>query len=215
MHRSLSRLSLAAAIGVLLASLVGAPAGRAETGGGGLDAETRQRIEAYLNGLDTLQARFVQISDDGGIAQGTLYLDRPGRMRIDYDPPAQVVLVADGSWLIHVDYALDSATHLPLSSTPAYFFLRERVRLEDEVTVTTFERGPGVLRLTLVKSAEPEAGALALTFADGPLELRQWTVIDPQGVRVQVSLTDLRTGIDLDPEIFELKLPDFGVDAAQ
>jgi len=213
MRRFLSRLSLAAAIVLLLVPL--AAAGRAETGGGGLDAETRQRIEAYLNGLDTLQARFVQISDDGGIAQGTLYLDRPGRMRIDYDPPAQVVLVADGRWLIHVDYALDSATHLPLSSTPAYFFLRERVRLEGEVTVTAFERGPGVLRLTLVESAEPEAGALALTFADGPLELRQWTVIDPQGVRVRVSLTDLRAGVDIDPEIFKVKLPDFGADAAQ
>ncbi|MHA1113068.1 MAG: LolA family protein [Alphaproteobacteria bacterium] len=180
-----------------------------------LDTETRARIEAYLNDLDTLKARFIQVSDSGNVAQGTLYMDRPGRMRIDYDPPAKVVLVADGIFLIHIDYALESVTHLPLSSTPAYFFLRDEVRLDGEVTVTAFERGAGVLRLTLVESDEPEAGALMLTFSDRPLELRQWTVIDPQGARTSVSLIGLRTGMALDPEIFNLTVPDFGAENAQ
>lgn len=218
-HRILRRLRAARGVAtalLLLGGLAGTPpAAPAAEANAGLDAETRTRIEAYLNGLDTLRARFIQISDDGSFAEGTLYLDRPGRMRIDYDPPAKVVIVADGTWLIHIDYALESVTHLPLSSTPAYFFLRDKVRLDGDVAVTAVERGAGVLRLTLVERDERAAGSLELAFAEKPLELRQWTVIDPQGTRTRVSLADIRTGVALDPKTFEVKIPEFGIGAAQ
>ncbi|MEE8270591.1 MAG: outer membrane lipoprotein carrier protein LolA, partial [Alphaproteobacteria bacterium] len=63
------------------------------------DASAIRRIETYLNGLSTVQARFTQISEVGGVAQGTFYLSRPGRMRIEYDPPIPYLYIADGIWL--------------------------------------------------------------------------------------------------------------------
>jgi outer membrane lipoprotein-sorting protein len=68
----------------------------------GADLEDVKRVEAYLNGIRTLQSRFLQISNNGGAAEGALYLARPGRLRLDYDPPVPILLVTNGSFLVHI-----------------------------------------------------------------------------------------------------------------
>ena len=74
---------------------------------------TVKRVEKYLNELFTLKSRFLQATSTGNYTEGTLYLSRPGKMRIEYDPPAQLLIVADGTWLIYNDIELDQITHLP------------------------------------------------------------------------------------------------------
>ena len=77
------------------------------------------RIEAYFNGVRTMRARFLQSASTGQVAEGTVALQRPGRMRIEYDPPVPVLIVADGTWLIYHDRGLNQISYLPLGSTPA------------------------------------------------------------------------------------------------
>lgn len=166
------------------------------------------RIESYLNGIDTLRARFLQVSSDGGYAEGNLYIDRPGQMRIDYDPPVPVVVVANGNWLIYLDTKLQQVTHIPLGSTPAGILLRENPRLSGEVTITGFERAADALRITLVRTRDPAEGNLTLVFSDRPLLLRKWSVIDAQGVETSVSLMETHFGEPLKRSLFELELPE-------
>ena len=166
------------------------------------------RVESYLNGIDTLRARFLQVSSDGGYAEGNLYIDRPGQMRIDYDPPVPVVVVANGNWLIYLDIKLQQVTHIPLGSTPAGILLRENPRLSGEVTITGFERAADALRITLVRTRDPAEGNLTLVFSDRPLLLRKWSVIDAQGVETSVSLMETHFGEPLKRSLFELELPE-------
>ena len=189
--------------------LSGARAAEVQT----LAAEDRadlDRIEAYLNTLNTVQARFVQIAPDGGAANGTVYMSRPGKMRIEYDPPVPVLVVANGLFLIFYDKQLEQISHIPLDSTPAGVLLRESIILDDDIAVAGFERAPGVIRVALVDSADPDAGKLILTFGDAPLELRQWTVIDGQGQETRVGLLDAQFDLALDPELFVFRDPRFG-----
>ena len=53
------------------------------------------RVEQYLNRIDTIQARFVQISSNGNFAEGEVFVSRPGNLRFDYDPPAMALLIAN------------------------------------------------------------------------------------------------------------------------
>ena len=168
------------------------------------------RVETYLNGLQTLESRFLQASSNGGFAEGTLYLDRPGRMRIQYDPPSPILMVADGRFLIYYDSKLEQVSYLGLDDTPAGFLLAETVSLTDgRLIVTGVERGKGTLDISLVKARDPLAGHLTLTFADGPLALRKWFVVDAQGLVTTVSLLDPRTGGTLDPALFTFRDPTF------
>ena len=84
------------------------------------------RIEAYLTGVKSLKARFQQFSQNGGLIYGNIYLRRPGRLRIEYDPPVPVLIVADGTWASFYDTELDQLNQAPLGSTPAWFLLRPR-----------------------------------------------------------------------------------------
>jgi outer membrane lipoprotein-sorting protein len=166
------------------------------------------RVEAYLNGVKSIRARFMQISSTGELAEGDFYLLRPGKMRIEYRPPVPVLIVADGTWLIYYERELGQVSYIPLDSTPAGILVADKISLlDDAVTVTGFERDASTVRVTLVRTESPEEGSLTLVFSDKPLALRKWTVVDAQGVVTNVSLVDASYDVPVDPDLFRFKNP--------
>ncbi|WP_193185172.1 LolA family protein [Nisaea sediminum] len=176
------------------------------SGAAPLSAEDKQvlkAIEAYFNGLTTLQARFLQVSNQGATAQGILSLKRPGLMRFEYDEPSPVLLVSDGTWLIFQDNELQQTTHVPLGSTPLAVLVEDPVDLTENLEVLEVARNPGVIRLLMRMRDDPEAGFIQMVFSDSPLELRQWTITDAQGVEVKVALLETRKGMELQDALFK------------
>ena len=171
------------------------------------DKEDVARVEAYLNALRTLSARFIQINDNGSSAEGQFSLSRPGRMRLEYDPPVPILMVATGSVLVHFDKSLKTTTYLPYDSTPAGLLLAERIELDGKLTVTQVERGPAVLRVSVVQTKDPRAGVLTLTFSERPFLLTNWQIVDAQGVTTRIMLVEPRTGMALDPALFRFVEP--------
>jgi len=166
------------------------------------------RIEHHLNTIKTVRARFLQISSTGEYAEGMLHISRPGRMRLEYDPPSPTLVIADGANLIYVDRELEQATAVLLSLTPAELILRDSLSFRsEEVLVTGFERSPGVIRLSVVKTSDPLEGRIMLVFSDKPLELRKWVVNDSQGVKTTVSLLGPEFGIKMDHKLFDFDMP--------
>jgi outer membrane lipoprotein-sorting protein len=165
------------------------------------------RVEAYLNGIHTMSARFMQVSDNGGTAEGKLFLSRPGKLRLEYDPPVPILMVANGGFLIHYDKQLKAVTHLPIDSTPAGLLVREPIVLSGDVTVSGIERGPGSLRVSLVQTKDPNAGRITLAFSERPFALSNWQVVDAQGNVTRVALIDPHTGVTLDPALFRFTDP--------
>jgi len=165
------------------------------------------RIEAYLDGIHTLKSRFLQIAANGDMVQGTLYVSRPEKMRVEYDGPVPFLIVATGVWLVFYDGELQQTSYLPIDASPASVLIQDRVDLGGDVTVADFERSPGALRIALTETDSPEKGTLHLTFSDQPLRLRDWTVIDPQGQATQVTLLNPEFNIELKPVLFKYSAP--------
>ena len=161
-----------------------------------------RRIESYLGRIDTLRARFLQVASDGSYAEGDLYLWRPGRLRMEYDSPVPILIVADGRALIYYDRELEQVSYLGLDSTPAGILLADTVSFSGGLTITGFERGEQSLRVTLAQTADPFAGSITLVVGDNPMALRKWTVLDAQGVTTTVSLFDARFGLPLNADLF-------------
>lgn len=171
------------------------------------EAADIERAESYLNSIRTLKARFTQIADTGQIDEGTFYLSRPGRLRLEYDPPNPNLLVANGTFLIHYDSSLKAVTHLPLGSTPAGVLVRERISFAGDLAVAAIESGPGALRITLIQASDPRAGRLTLIFGDRPFQLAKWRVIDAQGRATEIALVTPQINIALDPVLFRFQEP--------
>jgi outer membrane lipoprotein-sorting protein len=168
-----------------------------------------KRIEAYLNGLKSISADFLQMDDQGGVTRGTIEIKRPGKMRVNYAPPSHDFIIADGDFVHIWDGSLKSQTNVPEGSSLANFILRDPIVLGGEVTVTKFERGPAKLELTLEQTNDPGSGQLTLIFEDNPLLLRQWRVIDAQGRLTGVNLENERTDVKFAGDTFDFVPPNF------
>jgi outer membrane lipoprotein-sorting protein len=173
------------------------------------DRADTARIEAYLNGLKTVKARFLQVAPDGSTSEGIAWIDRPGRMRFQYDPPSPLLLVAGHGLVVFHDRQLQQTSNIPLGSTPLGLLLRDNLRLSGDVTVTGLQRLPGQIQVTIVRTESPGDGSLTLVFADSPLALRQWSVVDAQRQETRVSLYNIELGGTFDQAMFTFIDPKF------
>jgi outer membrane lipoprotein-sorting protein len=171
------------------------------------DRADLDRIAAYLDGIRTMYARFDQVASNGTVAGGQMWVERPGRMRFEYDPPSPILLLADGWYVYYVDKSLAEVTKVGLQSTPAWFLLRPQIAFDSDLIVTRFEPGAEVLRVTVVQKDHPDNGSLTMVFSQQPLALRQWTIVDQRGIRTTVTLSGTRIGMPLDAKLFTYQNP--------
>jgi len=196
---SLTRLDLLAAISGFGALALAPRLARALTPA---DTADLQRVQDYLNNIRTLQSRFEQVSNDGGVATGTIYLSRPGKMRVEYDPPVPILLVATDNRIWYYDKKLQQVSFFDLKDTPAWFLLQPNVHFGGDISVSNLQHDPGVLRVTVNEANNPGLGQATLVLSDRPLELRKWQIVDAQRKQVTVTLDDPHYGVPLNPQLF-------------
>lgn len=169
------------------------------------------RIESYLNNLKTLKARFIQTGADGNQAAGTFYLNRPGKLRFEYDDPVDDFIVADGMFIYFYDSQMKSQSSTTISNSLADFLLRENLSLSGDITVSDIEKTPDgkMILATLTQTSDPDAGSLTLGLLRKPdLQLKKWRVVDAQGGVTEVELFDIETGLKLDKDLFYYRDPE-------
>ena len=191
----------------LAALVLGAMLCHSDAAGAESEAELLRRVEDYINAITTLSANFLQVNHDGSISEGTLAISRPGLMRIDYAPPMKVEIIGDGEWITYIDREIGQISQAPLNGSHADLLVRGDLQLGGDVEVLAVEAEAGVVEITISLSAGSGEGSLTLVFADGPLELRQWAVVDAQGLTTRVTLFDTRFGVTLDPSMFVAPAP--------
>jgi outer membrane lipoprotein-sorting protein len=160
------------------------------------------RIQTYLDGMRALKGRFLQIAPDGATNEGTVWLQRPGRMRFEYDKPSPLLLVAGHGLVVFHDAQLQQTSNIPIGSTPLGILLADTVSFSGNVTLTGLSRLPGQISLSMVRTSSPGDGSLTLIFADNPLTLKQWVVEDAQRRETRVSLFDMQPGGNFDQNLF-------------
>jgi len=171
-------------------------------------AQTQQvmRVQDYLNSISTLRAQFLQVTSQGQYAQGRFMMARPGRMRIDYDPPTPILIVSDGTWIMYKDKELDQVSFVPLSSTPASIFIGDSVNFfGEDLRITNYSHKAGVIRITVQRTKDPMSGTLTLVFAAQPLMLKKWVVVDSQEISTTVSLMGAEFGVALKDSLFKVE----------
>lgn len=165
------------------------------------------KAAAYLDGLNQAKGTFVQTDGRGNVSRGDIYLNRPGKARFEYQSPATLLVVADGRRVAVYDRRLNTFNSYPLGATPLSLFLQKHVRLDQKVQVTDVERFPGGFRLTARDGRRQTRGQITLDFWDMPMALKQWSIVDAQGMRTVVQINDLHPTSGLDPSLFEIRDP--------
>lgn len=161
-------------------------------------------ISAYLNSLTTAEGAFTQINDDGTISTGKLYILRPGRMRFEYDPPEQALVIAAASAVVIIDKKSNQPPETyPLNRTPLSLILGRNINLAAARMVTDHGFDGTATIVTAQDPKNPEYGTIQMSFTDSPVQLRQWIVNDANGGQTTVILGAFETGMDLPGTLFD------------
>jgi outer membrane lipoprotein-sorting protein len=158
-----------------------------------------------LNSFSRLQARFTQTSPGGGRAAGNVYIQRPGRMRFEYDPPATLLIVSDGSVVAMRDQELRTTERTPLRSTPLNIILGANIDLERDARVLRVSRSGQWTLVTARDRGGQTDGQITLQFYGPNAELRSWDVIDATGARTRITLSGVSHPGSLDRSLFRLE----------
>jgi outer membrane lipoprotein-sorting protein len=163
------------------------------------------RANRTLNSVTRLQGRFAQSSPDGSRASGMFYMQRPGRLRFEYDPPATLLIVADGNVVAMRDTALRTTERTPLRSTPLNLILSENVDLERNARIIRVSRsGPWMMVSARDRTGQTD-GTITLQFYGPDAQLRSWDVIDATGARTRIALSELTQPASFDRRLFRLE----------
>ncbi|MCV2881952.1 LolA family protein [Actibacterium sp. XHP0104] len=165
------------------------------------------RISDYLNGLDTASARFTQNNADGSVSAGTLYINRPGRMRFEYDPPNAALVMAGGGQVAVFDPKSNQPPEqYPLKRTPLNLILEPQVNL-GRANMVVGHSGDETRTIVVAQDPEnPDYGTIALVFGGAPLALQQWVIVDDTGGQTIVTLDALEQGVRLSPTLFNINM---------
>lgn len=163
------------------------------------------RVSSYLSNLRTLVGDFVQVGPDGSKSEGQLYLQKPGRVRFEYAPPSPIELVADGQSVVVRDRKLATQDLYPLGQTPLRFLLADRIDLMRDTHVVGVYTD-NIFTTVVIEEKKTLGGThkLMLMFGAQDLQLKQWTVTDPQGFDTTVAVYNLDTTKQPDPGLFKI-----------
>lgn len=169
--------------------------------------QSLDKVQDWLRQLKTLQATFVQIAPDGAFTTGRLWIQRPGSLRMQYDPPAQILLVTTDWRLVFYDAKSKQVNYIPVAQTPLGFMLADDPDFGKDVLVKDVKRRGGEIIITAVRRGQEDQGSVELVFAEQPVELRRWTVNEPGKQRTVVTLSDIQLNGKLDQDLFTWRDP--------
>jgi outer membrane lipoprotein-sorting protein len=162
-------------------------------------------ISSYFNGIETMEARFQQYNGDGSLDTGTIYIRRPGRMRMEYDNDKALVLVSGGSVAIF-DKKEEHAQQYPLRKTPLWLILKKNVDLGRPGAIKSIEHRRDLTRITAYDEETPEAGRVVFEFdnADGNIKFDGWKIRTDLGETITVRLRDVEMSMPLSNFLFSI-----------
>jgi outer membrane lipoprotein-sorting protein len=173
-----------------------------------LDANQRSlvdRISLYLSTVQSLVGDFVQRGPDGGKTEGQFYIQKPGKVRFDYEPPTPIDVISDGQSIVVRNRRLGTQDVIPLSQTPLRFLLSERIDLLRDTNVVGVY-ADDIFATVVIEEKQALIGTnrLMLMFGAKDLQLKQWTLTDPQGYDTTVAVSNLDTTKRPDPAMFKI-----------
>jgi outer membrane lipoprotein-sorting protein len=168
------------------------------------------KVSTYLSSLQTLVGNFVQVGPDGSKTKGDFYIQKPGKVRFEYDPPTPIDIIADGSSLVVRDRNLATQDVYPLSQTPLRYLLSDRIDLLKDTNVVGVSSDDMFISITIEeKQALIGTSRLMLMIGAKDGQLKQWTVTDPQGYDTTVAIYNLDSAKKVDPSLFKIDFTNY------
>ncbi|MEM6460814.1 MAG: outer membrane lipoprotein carrier protein LolA [Pseudomonadota bacterium] len=187
-------LSLAAVAGLLAA--VAAPQAHAQD-------PVAQEIADHFSNVRTMTGEFVQFGPRGQQIGGKFFIERPGKLRFNYEEPSPVRVIADGKSVVIGNRKLRTWDIYPLGKTPLKLLLADRINLNSKM-VRSVTVEPDLTTIVLGDKSIFGNSTITLMFDSQNYDLRQWTITDPQGKDTTVMIFNVQEDVTFAENVFEV-----------
>ena len=150
------------------------------------------QIGNFFENLVTLEANFIQVSPSGDISDGKIYLDLPGKLRIDYENPNNLLITSQGFWIVIQDRESKTTNNIPLDSTPFSLLLKNKFNLKNEKFKIEYVISSGIVTLKIKSKKNDKQGGLVLEFSEKPFNLKKWIILDTFGESTTVLIQNAK-----------------------
>ena len=150
------------------------------------------QIGNFFENLVTLEANFIQVSPSGDISDGKIYLDLPGKLRIDYENPNNLLITSQGFWIVIQDRESKTTNNIPLDSTPFSLLLKNKFNLKNEKFKIEYVISSGIITLKIKSKKNDKQGGLVLEFSEKPFNLKKWIILDTFGESTTVLIQNAK-----------------------
>ncbi|NQY41267.1 MAG: outer-membrane lipoprotein carrier protein LolA [Henriciella sp.] len=161
-----------------------------------------------LAAAETATGKFMQTNADGTLSTGTFALNRPGRMRFDYDDPIPVLIVSDGTTVAMEDSELETVDRIPIGTTPLGLILSTDLNVDEDVEVLNILRNEERVGIRVSDASGELEGTLTMVFDKASYDLLGWLTVDGNFQTTIVDLVDVETNVRIDPRLFRLNEDD-------
>lgn len=197
-RRAFTGLVLTAAAGLALPLSFPAPVQAQQ-----LSASTAQKIADHFSSVKTMQGEFVQFGPRGEQTGGKFFIERPGKLRFNYDEPSPMRVIADGRNVVIGNQKLKTWDIYPLSKTPLTLLLAEKIDLSNDM-VRKVKEDPDLTTIVLGNKTIFGDSLITMMFDTKTYDLRQWTITDAQAKETSVIIMNVQTGMQFDERVFRL-----------
>ena len=160
------------------------------------------KIESFFNNLKTLEADFIQVSPSGNISHGKIFFDLPGKLRLDYIKPSNLLITSKGFWLVIQDRKLKSTNNIPIKETQFGILLDKKIKFNNKKIILDLSNISGIISLKIRLAENVKAGELTLEFSDNPFILKKWIIKDIIGDETTVLIQNTKFGHKLPFTLF-------------
>ena len=135
------------------------------------DDKSIKKVKDYLSKLVSLEANFVQISSDGEIKKGKIFISLPGKLRISYEKPNDLLITSKGFWLVVQDMRLKQTNNFPINKTPLNLFLNKQLDFDNNKFDINYEQESGLISLEFIGKDQFTGTSFKLIFTENPIQL--------------------------------------------
>ena len=167
-----------------------------------------ESVSAALTDAKTAKGQFIQTNIDGSISTGSFALNRPGRVRFEYDDPTPVLIVSDGTTVAIEDKDLETVDRVPIGSTPLGLILSPRLDVNDDVEILSVSQNTDRIGVRVSDATGELEGTLTMVFDKTSYELLGWLAVDGNLQTTVVDLVNIETNVRVDPRLFRLNEDD-------
>ena len=150
------------------------------------------KVENFFKSLKSMEADFIQVSPSGKISNGKIYLDLPGKLRIDYKKPNNLLITCKGFWLTIQNRILKTTNNIPLESSPFSILIKKKLNFDNEFLGTDLKNKSGIISFKITSKTNKKAEALILEFSEKPFNLKKWIINDIFGEKTTVLIQNAK-----------------------